>query len=481
MKSILARASWQCRNCTQPMQRLRLLHSSAPISAVLGRIQQVMDQSRPVQKPKNQGVSSSENTANPGDPPAPAPADSDAKSPDTKHKNSAYLKYKAREKQRAQQAAHFDMPYEYWPADPVLSMPKVFGTFEQPPDAQIAKIVMIGAANAGKSTLVNRLTGAEVSIVSRQPQTTRTRIMASSTVGNKQLIFLDTPGIVSRAGIRRIARGTVTAPWLTLSEASCVLLLLDAYKITEKTTYVEDGIFDSLSRLPPKPALMVINKMDLITDRTKVERAVAEYRARYSGIISDPIYISAIDNVGVEAVKAQLLEQTRPGDWEVPANVTNDMSDLMRVEELIRAEWFERMSSYLPYVIKQRNVGWEETSVMYNRHVKIDEEYPSHVVYDEKQDSLLAACEHSAKKQTTILRNQKDIGLQQPPQMRRVLVIHQQLLVQSGGQAKILIGENGKLIKEISRVAAGKISKALNRHVRLHLRVMVEKDTRTSK
>ncbi|KAJ2845428.1 hypothetical protein IWW36_004784, partial [Coemansia brasiliensis] len=378
------------------MTRLGLVHSSAVTSAVLGRIQQVMDQSRPVQNAKNQGTSSEETSSSPGDPPAKVPAkpaaakpaaSNEAKTSGTNTKRASYLKWKSREKQRAQQIAHFDMPYDYWPADPVLSMPKVFGTFQQPPDAKIAKIVMIGAANAGKSTLVNRLTGSEVSIVSRQPQTTRTRIMASSTVGSRQLIFLDTPGIVSRAGIRRIARGTVTAPWLTLSEASCVLLLLDAYKITEKTTYVEDGIFDSLSRLPPKPALMVVNKMDLITDRTRLERVVAEYRAKYPSIIGEPIYISAIDNKGVDIVKAQLLEQARPGDWEVPADVTNDMSDLMRVEELIRAEWFERMTSYMPYVVRQRNVGWEETSVMYGRRVGINEEYPSHVVYDEQKDS----------------------------------------------------------------------------------------------
>ncbi|KAJ2473540.1 hypothetical protein IWW56_005971, partial [Coemansia sp. RSA 2131] len=337
-------------------------------SAVLGRIRQVLDQARLEHKArpeKTQDVAPSDPSAT--DQPATNHKESSDATSSKKPKSTQELLYESRVQQRAKQKEHLRMPQEYWPADAMLRMPKVFGKFAQPDDAEVAKIVLIGAANAGKSTLVNQLTGAEVSIVSRQPQTTRTRIMASSTVGNKQLVFLDTPGIVSRAGLRRIARGTVTAPWLTLAEASFAILMLDAYKITEKATFVEDGLFDHFSRAKTIPAFLVVNKVDLITDQEKLRLRVKHYYDQYPKIVGEPIYISAMNNIGIDDLKTKLLELTKKGDWEVPAYVTSDMSDLTRVEEIIRGEWFELMTSYMPYVITQRNVCWEEANVLYTK------------------------------------------------------------------------------------------------------------------
>ncbi|KAJ2351140.1 hypothetical protein GGF43_004118, partial [Coemansia sp. RSA 2618] len=402
----------------------------------------------------------------------------------SKAKTKAARQYESRVRQREQQREHMHMPQEYWPADAMLRMPKVFGKFAQPADAEVAKIVLIGAANAGKSTLVNCLTGAEVSIVSRRPQTTRTRIMASSTVGSKQLVFLDTPGIVTRAGLRRIERGTVTAPWLTLSEAGVAILLLDAFKITEKATFVEDGLFDHFSRNRTIPAFLVINKVDLITDMERLRLRVADYRARYRKIIGEPIYISAMHNSGIDSLKAQLLAQTRPGDWEVPAHVTSDMSELTRVEELIRAEWFERMDSYMPYVITQRNVGWEESNVLYSNKVRFKDQGPADTLFVSKSDeSTHAVSEHASGKQARAIPKNATSTVEphERPLMRQTLVIKQQLIVPSGGQAKILIGTDGEHIKAISSAAASKISKALGRHVRLHIQVVVEEDKRAAK
>ncbi|KAJ2889705.1 hypothetical protein GGI21_006463, partial [Coemansia aciculifera] len=217
-------------------------------------------------------------------------------------------------------------------------MPKVFGEIEQPENAEVAKFVVIGAANSGKSTLVNRLTGAQVSIVSERPQTTRARIMAATTVGHKQLVFLDTPGIVNRNALRRVSRGVVTSPWLTLAEADVVILMLDAFKLTEKSDVVERYLFAQLEKNSTTPAILVINKLDLVQNQDKLAEKIREYAAKYPYVVEGPLFISALGNTNVDELKSLLLARTKPGKWVVPAHVSNDMSDLLRVEELIRAE-----------------------------------------------------------------------------------------------------------------------------------------------
>ncbi|PIA16342.1 P-loop containing nucleoside triphosphate hydrolase protein [Coemansia reversa NRRL 1564] len=310
-------------------------------------------------------------------------------------------------------------------------MPKTFGQIEQPEDAEVAKIVLVGAANAGKSTLINRLVGDDVTIVSARPQTTRTRIMASLTMGRRQLLFLDTPGIVSRKALRRVERGVVTSPWRTLSEADCAVLLLDAYKLTQKTDEVEKYLFAELPKVTSIPALLVVNKIDQVEDQPKLLETVRKYQAMYKAIVGEPMYISALGNVGVDELRLQLLASTRPGNWEFPANVKSDLSDLTRVEDLIRAEWFARLTGYMPYVVRQRNVGWKYVAA---------------------------------------------------PQVKRpMLDIKQELLVSSGGEAKILLGAKGALLKEIALAANRTISKALGCRVRLHLQVVVVEDRRTRK
>lgn len=320
----------------------------------------------------------------------------------------------------------------YQPADPMIGMPKVFGsTIEgQPADSQIAKFVMLGAANAGKSTLVNRLTGQKVSIVTERPQTTRTRIMASLTCDNKQMVFLDTPGVVSRQALRRVARAVVTSPWSTLREADVLVAVLDAYKLTQKTNRVEDYLFRQLKMATDieKPAMLVVNKIDTVEDEHHelLMEKVQKYAAMYPHFSSQgPMLVSALGNVGVDRLRDWMLGQTKPGDWMVPADVHSDMSDLMQVEELVRAQWFTHLHGYLPYVIKQRNVGWQEDS-----------------------DGL-----H----------------------------IRQELVVSLPSEAKILLGANGSLIKKISHQANADVFQALNRPVFLHLQVVVQKDTTKSK
>ncbi|KAJ1948318.1 hypothetical protein EC988_005225 [Linderina pennispora] len=263
--------------------------------------------------------------------------------------------------------------------------------------------------------------------------------MASTTVDNKQLLFLDTPGVVSRQALRRVSRSVVTSPWTTIAEADYLIVLLDAFKLTEKTDAVEKYLFAQLGTNSKTPAILAINKIDLVQDNDKLGEKVREYMAQYSHFVAGPVFISALGDTNVEELKQILLASTKPGDWLVPADVSSDMSDLMRVEELIRAEWFARLEGHLPYVVKQRNVGWEEVPI------------PPKYVAGEGEPAAVE---------------------------RKALVISQELVVSSKGEAKILTGAGGSVILGISRSANVNISKALGRPVRLHLQVIVEEDTR---
>ncbi|KAJ2797362.1 hypothetical protein H4S07_005966, partial [Coemansia furcata] len=179
------------------------LHTSPVSRALLSKMRQALTEARPAARATKT-------------PPPPANIS------DTKPKTSAVAvadrqPARTRDGQRKtrQKVPEGMIVDDHQPAGPEVRMPKVFGTIEQPVDAEVAKFVVIGAANSGKSTLVNRLTGAHVSVVSERPQTTRSRIMAAATVGSRQLVFLDTPGIVNRNALRRVSRTVVTSPWLT--------------------------------------------------------------------------------------------------------------------------------------------------------------------------------------------------------------------------------------------------------------------------
>ncbi|KAJ2618093.1 hypothetical protein H4S08_000017 [Coemansia sp. RSA 1365] len=472
----------------QPVILARAMHASAPRDTILSQIQHALTQARPKRASPSERIKQA--TAD--------VADQQRGSPEINNRQESQTK-KQMQGQGANQAEQVLLPQEDCAAGAMLRMPKTFGQIEQPEDAEVAKIVLVGAANAGKSTLINRLVGDDVTIVSARPQTTRTRIMASLTMGRRQLLFLDTPGIVSRKALRRVERGVVTSPWRTLSEADCAVLLLDAYKLTQKTDEVEKYLFAELPKTTNIPALLVVNKIDQVEDQPKLLETVRKYQAMYKGIVGEPMYISALGNVGVDELRLQLLASTRPGNWEFPANVKSDLSDLTRVEDLIRAEWFARLTGYMPYVVRQRNVGWKYVAAPVAKPIEslvpetgaagfegkvVEIEYGAAKAETEpKADAETKAelvTESSAKVGSEIDKKQ-DIPLRSKRPRRPMLDIKQELLVSSGGEAKILLGAKGALLKEIALAANRTISKALGCRVRLHLQVVVVEDRRTRK
>ncbi|KAJ1821660.1 hypothetical protein LPJ60_002478 [Coemansia sp. RSA 2675] len=423
----------------------RLLHTSPMPRALLGKMRQALADARPATRtaktPQPTNISDTKPTTSAA---AAVVADRQPARAPSSQRNT---------RQKVPEGLIVE---DHQPAGPEVWMPKVFGTIEQPTDAEVAKFVIIGAANSGKSTLVNRLTGAQVSVVSERPQTTRMRIMAAATVGSKQLVFLDTPGIVSRNALRRVSRTVVTSPWLTLAEADFAILMLDAYKLTQKSDAVERYLFAQLAKNSSIPAILVVNKIDLVVDQEKLAEKIKEYMAKYPHIVDGPLFLSALGNTNVDELKTLMLTKTKPGNWAVPADVSNDMSDMLRVEELIRVQWFTQLTGYLPYVVRQRNVGWEEASVP----------LPPMTVYTDAtgEDGSTAVLQSHVQTRSA-----------------KELIIKQELIVTSAGEAKILLGKSGAKIKDIGRDAANNIAKALGIPTRLHLQVLVEPDSRSRK
>ncbi|KAJ2430559.1 hypothetical protein GGF41_000931, partial [Coemansia sp. RSA 2531] len=158
------------------------LHTSPTSRALLGKMRQALTEARPATRAPKTPQTSNINDTKPKALPA---AVREADRPPARTTGSQ--RTSGSQRKTLQKVPEGMVVEDHQPAGPEVWMPKVFGTIEQPVDAEMAKFVVIGAANSGKSTLVNRLTGAQVSVVSERPQTTRTRIMAAATVGSKQL------------------------------------------------------------------------------------------------------------------------------------------------------------------------------------------------------------------------------------------------------------------------------------------------------
>lgn len=156
------------------------------------------------------------------------------------------------------------MPAFANPADMETRLPKVFKDFPQPENPEIVKIAIIGSPNVGKSTLVNALVKSTVSIASVRAHTTRERVRAVLTHGNKQIVFYDTPGVVPGKNTSRMNRELVTASWKAVEDADHLLVVLDSLKQLDHTLLTESYIFERLEKLENKiPGTIIFNKVSL--------------------------------------------------------------------------------------------------------------------------------------------------------------------------------------------------------------------------
>ena len=213
-------------------------------------------------------------------------------------------------------------------------------------------VALAGAPNAGKSTLVNSLVGAKVSIVTRKVQTTRMRLRAIAVHGEAQIVFMDMPGIFSPK--RRLERAMVAAAWSGVHDADVVVVVFDAERrnIDRDTRLILDGLKKKRRR-----AVLALNKIDLIK-RERLLHLAAQFEAE--GIFDRIFMISALEGDGVGDLMAYLDRQMPEGPWLFPEDQLSDLPLRHMAAEATREQLFLRLHQELPYSLTVETDTWEE-------------------------------------------------------------------------------------------------------------------------
>jgi len=222
-------------------------------------------------------------------------------------------------------------------------------------------ITLIGAPNAGKSTLLNHLVGAKIAIVSPKVQTTRARVTAIAIEDQTQMIFVDTPGIFTPS--RRLEKAMVNAAWDGAKDADQIALLIDAVKGITKDV---ENIIDGLEKSGQK-AHVILNKIDLI----KRDRLLGLTQKLSTHDIFDKIFmISALTGDGVPELRAELAKELPDGPWLYPEDQLALAPMRTLAAEITREKLFLRMNQELPYSLTVETENWEERK---DGSVKIDQ------------------------------------------------------------------------------------------------------------
>jgi GTP-binding protein Era len=273
-------------------------------------------------------------------------------------------------------------------------------------------VALVGAPNAGKSTLINKLVGAKVAIVSPKVQTTRSRTLGLAIAGPAQIVFVDTPGIFTPR--RRLERSMVKAAWAGAHDADIVVVLVDVERgIDRDTRQIIDGL-----KAAGRHAVLALNKIDLVKRDSLL--ALAETLAREG--IFDPVFmISGLSGSGVADLMDYLARTIPEGPWLYPEDEISDMPERLLAAEVTREQVFLQLHDELPYASTVETEAWEEFK---NGSVKIS---------------------------ATIF-------------------------VQRDSQKAIVLGEGGKQIKRIGARARAELEKLLDRKVHLFLFVKVREN-----
>lgn len=212
-------------------------------------------------------------------------------------------------------------------------------------------VSVVGAPNAGKSTLINALVGSKVTIVSPKVQTTRNRILGVALSGDAQIVLVDTPGIFS-APKSRLEKAMVRSAWDSLGDADGIMILVD---VSRKHFEDTEAILERLSHIKKK-AVLVLNKIDLIPKNELLELA-----KHFSRPAIDKIFmISALKGDGVDAIRSYWAESVPQSPWLFPEDQLSDLSERLLAAEITREEIFHRLHDELPYAIWVETESWEE-------------------------------------------------------------------------------------------------------------------------
>jgi len=209
-------------------------------------------------------------------------------------------------------------------------------------------VAVIGAPNAGKSTLVNQLVGQKVAIVSPKAQTTRARLMGIAVHGASQILLVDTPGIF--APKRRLDRAMVAAAWTGAQDADLILLVIDA------SERVRTEFLDELEKRE-HPLFLALNKIDLVK-KEKLLALAADLTARLNP--EKVFMISAAQGDGVGDLKQALADAVPEGPWLYPEDEVSDATDRMIAAELTREQIVNQLHQELPYATAVETETWED-------------------------------------------------------------------------------------------------------------------------
>jgi len=215
-------------------------------------------------------------------------------------------------------------------------------------------VALIGEPNAGKSTLLNRMVGAKVSIVTHKVQTTRTRIRGVAMEGNAQIVFVDTPGLFRPR--RRLDRAMVAAAWGGASDAEIVVLLIEAHRgITEGVRAIVDALHERITKA--QRVVLAINKIDRVKAETLLALA-AEMNAAYP--FEKTFMISAEKGYGVDDLRQWLAAELPEGPWLYPEDQLADLPLRMIAAEITREKLTLRLHQELPYQLTVETESWVE-------------------------------------------------------------------------------------------------------------------------
>jgi len=226
-------------------------------------------------------------------------------------------------------------------------------------------VAVIGAPNAGKSTLVNRLVGAKVSIVTHKVQTTRARVRGVAVKDRTQIVYIDTPGIFTPR--RRLDRAMVAAAWEGAAEADATLLLVDAaaYRaaaapgargVARRSAEDVDRIVEAL-KAENRRVWLALNKIDRLPAEHLLDIAA---RFDATGVVEETFMISAERGYGVDRLEAMLLERMPEGPWMFPEDQLSDITDRILAAEITREKLFLRLHQELPYDLTVETERWED-------------------------------------------------------------------------------------------------------------------------
>lgn len=256
-------------------------------------------------------------------------------------------------------------------------------------------VTLLGAPNAGKSTLVNYMVGAKVSIVSPKVQTTRSRVRGIFVRNNCEIVLIDTPGIFKPK--RRLDRAMVAAAWQEAEYSDVRLLLVDAKRGLDDDTR---SILDSLVKNKLK-AVLVLNKTDLVKPAVLVELSA---RLNESGLFKETFMLSAATGEGVDALEDYLISMMPKGPFMFPADQVSDLPDKLLAAEITREKLYMNLNQELPYISTVQTDSFKED----DKGIRIDQ-----TIYVEK----------SNQKQIVIGKNGamiKKIGMQSRQELEKL-------------------------------------------------------------